>query len=84
MFELAAIVEAGPDPDIHGVVRWRCIDLADEIERRFGVNYKERAISNLLKALNFSHICGRPQHPEQDERVIEMFKKTSPTRSPRI
>ena len=84
LLELAAIIEAGPDPEVHGVVRWRCQDVAGEIERRFGVVYKERAISNLLKALNFSHMSGRPQHPRQDERVIEMFKKTFPTRSPSI
>jgi transposase len=82
LVELASIIETGPDPDIHGVVRWRCQDIGDEIERRFGISYKERAISNLLKLLNFSHISGRPQHPQQDERVMGMFKKTSPTRSP--
>ena len=35
--ELAALVEAGPDPEQHGVVRWRRVDLRDELERRFGV-----------------------------------------------
>jgi transposase len=33
--ELAALVEAGPDPEQHGVVRWRRVDLRDELERRF-------------------------------------------------
>lgn len=75
--ELAQIVETGPDPAIHGVVRWRRIDLVDVIEQRFGVTYKERSISDLLKELGFSHISGRPQHPKQDERIIEAFKKTS-------
>src|SRR5674476_1236475 len=35
--ELARLVEAGPDPARHGVVRWRRVDLRDELERRFGV-----------------------------------------------
>jgi transposase len=30
--ELAALVEAGPDPVRHGVVRWRRVDLRDELE----------------------------------------------------
>src|SRR5262249_18349640 len=34
---LAAMVETGPDPDVHGVVRWRRVDLRDELERQFGV-----------------------------------------------
>ena len=81
MGELSVIVETGPDPAIDGVVRWRRIDLKRVIEERFGVTYSERAISSLLAALSFSHISGRPQHPKQDGRVIEAFKKTSPARS---
>lgn len=79
--ELARIVETGPDPVIHGVVRWRRIDLVEVIEQRFGVTYKERSISDLLKELGFSHMSGRPQHPKQDERIIEAFKKTSQSSS---
>ncbi len=80
MEELSAIVETGPDPAIDGVVRWRRIDLKRVIEERFGVTYSERTISDLLAALSFSHISGRPRHPKQDERVIEAFKKTSRAR----
>ena len=78
MGALSVIVETGPDPVVDGVVRWRRIDLKRVIEERFGVTYSERAISDLLAALSFSHISGRPQHPGQDRRVIEAFKKTSP------
>ncbi len=78
MAELSAIVARGPDPAVDGVVRWRRIDLVRVIEDRFGVRYSERAISELLKALCFSRISGRPQHPKQDPRVLAAFKKTSP------
>ncbi len=81
MVELAEIVETGPDPVVDGVARWRRIDLKRVIEDRFGVVYSERGISDLLARLAFSHISGRPQHPEQDERVIAGFKKTSRARS---
>jgi transposase len=77
MRELAEIVETGPDPAVEGVVRWRRIDLRRVIEERFGVVYSERAITDLLKALSFSYISGRPQHPGQDARVVAAFKKTS-------
>jgi len=80
MKQLDIIVKTGPDPAVDGVVRWRCCDLVKLIKERFDVSYKERAISNLLKDLDFSHISGRPQHPKQDARVIDAFKKTSPTR----
>jgi transposase len=83
MRELAEIVETGPDPVTDGVVRWRRIDLKRVIEERFGVIYSERAVSDLLGRLSFSYISARPQHPRQDQRVLEGFKKTSPARSPR-
>ncbi len=80
MSELSMIVETGPDLEVDGVVRWRRIDLKRVIEERFGVIYSERTISDLLAVLSFSHISGRPQHPKQDQRVLEAFKKTSPAR----
>jgi len=84
MKELAEIVETGTDPSIDGVVRWRRVDLKRVIEERFGVVYCERTVSKLLVAMGFSHMSARPQHPKQDERVIEAFKKTSDTLSKRI
>lgn len=80
--QLSVIVETGPDGAADGLVRWRCCDLQKLIEERFGVTYKERAVAYLLKELGFSHISGRPQHPKQDGRVIEAFKKTSLARLP--
>ncbi len=75
--ELAERVEAGPDPAIHGVMRWRRIDLQKVILERFGVDYHERTIGKLLKELGFSRISVRPRHPGQDPRIIAEFKKTS-------
>ena len=78
--EIAQLVETGPDRAVHGVVRWRRIDLQRVILERFGVAYHERTIGKLLKALGFSHVSARPRHPAQDARTIEAFKKTSPSR----
>lgn len=84
MRELGEIVETGPDPARDGVVRWRRVDLVRVIEERFGVQCSERVITDFLSALGFSHISARPQHPKQEARVIDAFKKTSRERSPRI
>lgn len=78
--EIAQLVETGPDREVHGVVRWRRIDLQRVIVERFGVAYHERTVGKLLKTLGFSHISARPHHPRQDQRTIETFKKTSPPR----
>ena len=81
--DLAALVEAGPDPQADGVVRWRRIDLKEVIRERFGVAYHERSVSRLLHELGFSHISARPRHPGHDGEMLETFKKTSHGRSPR-
>ena len=47
--ELAAIVEAGPDREVDGVVRWRRVDLHRVFHERFGVDYHERHVGTLLK-----------------------------------
>ena len=75
--ELAQIVESGPDRAVHGVVRWRRIDLKGLIAERFGVAYHERTVGKLLHQLGFSHVSARPRHPAQDERIMEEFKKTA-------
>ena len=49
--KIAALVEAGPDPDRDGVVRWRRIDLKRKIEDLFGVTMHERTVGKLLAAL---------------------------------
>ena len=64
---------------MHGVVRWRRIDLQHLIAERFGVTYHERTVGKILHKLGFSHISARPRHPAQDERIVEEFKKTSPS-----
>jgi transposase len=73
--QLAQIVEAGPDREQDGVVRWRRLDLKRVIAERFGVDFHPRYIGELLKKLGFCHISARPRHPAQDERTVEAFKK---------
>ena len=75
--ELAHLVETGPDRAVHGVVRWRRIDLKQIIAERFGVDYHERTVGKILHRLGFSHISPRPRHPAQDERIVAAFKKTA-------
>ena len=66
---------------VDGVVRWRQIDLVGIIKERFGVVCSDSAVANYQSELGFSYISGRPQHPAQDPKIIDGFKKTSPERS---
>jgi len=78
MAELDRLVEAGPDVAVHGVVRWRCVDLQAQIKARFDVDLSERQVGRLLHQLNFTRLSVRPRHPQADEASQEAFKKTSP------
>jgi transposase len=48
------IVEAGPDREKDGVVRWPRLDLKRVIAERFGVDFHPRYVGKLLKKLGFS------------------------------
>jgi transposase len=69
-------VEAGPDPTVDGVVRWRCVDLRRVIKQRFDVDLDEVSIGRVLKELDFAHVSPRLRHPKQDPQAIEAFKRT--------
>ena len=76
--DLARLVEAGPDIAVHGVVRWRCVDLQAEIKARFDVELSERQVGRLLGQLKFTRLSVRPRHPQADGTAQQAFKKTSP------
>ncbi len=80
--ELARCLENGPELAQDGVVRWRLIDLCALVERRFGVRYQERGMGKLVRALGFSRLSARPQHPKSDPEAQAEFKKNWPTGSP--
>lgn len=77
MAELAAWVEAGPDPERDGVVRWRRKDLQRRIEGSFGVEVHERTVGKYLAALGYRRLSVRPRHPKADPAAQDAFKKVS-------
>lgn len=77
MAELKAMVLEGPDPEKHGVVRWRCVDLREAVARRFTVTVTDRTIGKWLRKLDLTRLQPRPFHPKKDEAAQSAFKKTS-------
>ena len=75
MRELDGLVMAGPDPKIHKVVRWRCVDLRAEVTKRFSVTVSERTIAKWLRKLKLTRLQPRPFHPKRDEAAQEAFKQ---------
>lgn len=75
---LAAVVESGPIPAVHGVVRWRVIDLCQWLHDEFQVSVSEQTLSRELRELGYRKLTARPRHHAQVESAIEIFKKTFP------
>lgn len=82
---LVALVESGPIPAVHGVVRWRLVDLAQWVWEEFRISISIFTLSRELRGLGYRKLSARPRHHAQASGVIEDFKKTSQrfwTRSP--
>ena len=75
---LRRIVEEGPIPAIHGVVRWRACDLIMRLHEEFGLSVSDDTIYRALKGLGFSHVSARPRAYQQDADAMAAFKKTLP------
>lgn len=72
---LVEIVESGPIPAIHGVVRWRLIDLVQWLHDEFAVSLDETTVGRELKKLGYVKLTARPRHHAQNEFAMEAFKK---------
>ena len=75
---LAAIIESGPIPAVHGVVRWRIVNLCHWIYEEFRVAVAKQTLSRELRAMGYRKLSARPRHHEQAEGAIEDFKKAFP------
>src|SRR4051794_36920221 len=76
---LAAMVESGPIPAIHGIVRWRLKDLAMWVWEEFRVSVSETTLSRILRALGYRKLSARPRHHAQAAGAVDAFKKRSPS-----
>jgi transposase len=75
---LQQIVDSGPIPAVHGVVRWRLIDLMQWLFEEFRISISKQTLSRELRAMSFRKLSARPRHHAQDPEVMAAFKKTSP------
>ena len=57
---LQAIVEQGPIPAIHGVVRWRLVDLSQWIYEEFRITIAKQTPSRELRAMGYRQVLSPP------------------------
>jgi transposase len=75
---LAQAIEDGPMPAVHGLVRWRVIDLVQWLSDEFQVAVSKQTLSRGLRAMGYRRLSARPRHHAQAAGAIEAFKKVSP------
>jgi transposase len=75
---LMRVVETGPIAAVHGVVRWRLIDLAQWVFDEFRISISKQTLSRELRAMGLRKLSARPRHHAQNAEALEAFKKTSP------
>lgn len=77
---LARMVEDGPIPAVHGVVRWRLVDLVQWVWEEFRIAVCETTIGRALNEMGYRKLSARPRHYAQNLEAIGIFKKSSPPR----
>jgi transposase len=75
---LQQIVEQGPIPAVHGVVRWRLVDLIQWVWEEFRISISKQTLSRELRALGFRKLSARPRHYAKNEAAAPAFKIYGP------
>src|ERR671912_1796353 len=69
---LAAAIESGPIPAVHGVARWRPVGLRRWPWEEFRVSVAKQTLSRELRAMGHRKLSARPRHHAQaEEGAIE-------------
>jgi transposase len=75
---LVARIDAGPIPSVHGVVRWRLIDLTQWVWEEFQIAISKQTLSRELRRMDYRKLSARPRHHAKNEAAVTAFKKISP------
>ena len=75
---LERIIEEGPIPSIHWVVRWRLVDLVQWLWDEFRIPISKQTLSREVRALGYRKLSSRPRHHAKSEAQVAAFKKSSP------
>lgn len=67
----------GRIPAVHGVVRWRIIDLVQWLWDEFEISISKQALGHELRTMGYRKLSARPRHRGQKGDDIAVFKKTS-------
>ena len=72
---LAKMIEQGPIPAAHGVVRWRLVDLCQWIFEEFRFTISKQTLSRELRAMGYRKLSARPRHMLRRTALLRILKK---------
>ena len=75
---VAAMIESGPTPAIHGVVRWRLVDLCQWLWDEHPVSVAKQTLGRELRVMDYRKLSARPRHHAQAAGAIGLFRRGSP------
>ena len=75
---LATQLDEGPIPAVHGVVRWRLVDLMQWLWEEFRLSISKQTLSRELRAMGYRKLSARPRHHQKSEAAVAAFEKSSP------
>jgi transposase len=73
--QLSEMIEAGPIPAVHGVVRWRLIDLIQWLWEEHRIAISKQTLSRELRAMDYRKLSARPRHYARNDAAVAAFKK---------
>ena len=73
---LEDLIERGPNPAIHTVVRWRLCDLTQWIWEEYRISISTSRLGRILRKRGWRKLSARPCHRQCNEEANEAFKKT--------
>ena len=76
---LARAVEAGPTPEVHGVVRWRLVDLLRWLRDEFDVSLSRQTLGRELRRLGLRQALRPPAGSRAGPGGIGGVQKTFPS-----
>ena len=76
---LAEIIESGPMPAVHGVVRWRLIDLCQWIFEEFRLTIAKQTLSRELRAMGYRKLSAARVTMRKPMGLSRILKKLSRT-----
>jgi transposase len=75
---LIQLIESGPIPAVHGVVRWRLVDLIQWLWDEYRLPISKQTMSREVRALDYRKLSARPRHHAKSEQAVAVFKKPFP------